>query len=83
MKRLFIATALLLVAGFVGCTKSDDASVSKDIKVEFAVADKDAFNQTRAVKSEWANGDQILILFKVGGPAAASSGGTRGRTRRG
>ena len=67
MKRLFIATALLLVAGFVGCTKSDDAPVSKDIKVEFVVADKDAFNHTRAVKSEWADGDQILILFRVGG----------------
>lgn len=69
MKRLLIATALLLAAGFVGCTKNDDATVSKDIKVKFAVADKDVFSQTRAVKSDWADGDQIFILFKVAGNA--------------
>ena len=67
MKRLLIAATLLFAAGFVACDKSDDTSVEKDIKVEFSVAGKDCFNTTRAVKSDWANGDQILILFKTGG----------------
>ena len=67
MKRLLIAATLLFAAGFMGCAKSDDAPMNKDIKVEFSVAGKDCFNTTRAVKSDWANGDQILILFKTGG----------------
>ena len=66
MKRLLIAATLLFAAGFMGCAKSDDAPMNKDIKVEFSVAGKDCFNTTRAVKSDWANGDQILILFKTG-----------------
>ena len=66
MRRLFIAAAaMFLAAGFVACDKNDDASVAKDIKVEFSVAAKDGFNTTRAVKSDWADGDQILILFRT------------------
>ncbi len=66
MRRLFMAAAaMFLAAGFVACDKSDDASVAKDIKVEFSVAAKDGFNTTRAVKSDWADGDQILILFRT------------------
>ena len=65
MKRLLIAATLLFAAGFMGCAKSDDAPMNKDIKVEFSVAAKDGFNTTRAVKNDWADGDQILILFRT------------------
>ncbi len=69
MKRLLIAATLLFAAGFMGCAKSDDAPVNKDIKVEFSVASKDSFITTRAVKSDWADGDQILVLFQPNGSA--------------
>ena len=69
MKKIFMAAATLMLAvGFVGCTKSDDAPATKDIKIEFSVADKAGFNGgSRAVKSGWADGDKIMIFFKVGG----------------
>lgn len=68
MKKLFVlAAAVVLAVGFVGCAKEDSAPAMKDIKVEFSVADKDGFAETRAVKNAWADGDQILILFKTGG----------------
>lgn len=68
MKRLFMAAATMMLAvGFVGCTKSDEAPIVKDIKVEFSVAGKDGFDTTRAVKTAWTDGDQILVLFKPSG----------------
>ena len=69
MKKIFMAAATLMLAvGFVGCTKSDDAPATKDIKIEFSVADKAGFNGgSRAVKSGWADGDKIMLFFKVGG----------------
>ncbi len=69
MKKIFMAAATLMLAvGFVGCTKSDDAPATKDIKIEFSVADKAGFNGgSRAVKSAWADGDKIMLFFKVGG----------------
>lgn len=66
-KILMVAATLLLVVGFVACSKSDDAPVAKDIKIEFSVADKAVFNGTRAVKTAWADGDKIMLFFKVGG----------------
>lgn len=68
MKQFFVfAAVVMLVAGFVGCTKSEDVSTKKDIKIEFSVADKDGFDLTRAVKNDWAAGDQILVVFKPNG----------------
>lgn len=65
MKKLFVlAATVVLAVGFVGCAKEDSAPAMKDIKVEFSVADKDGFAETRAVKNAWADGDQILILFR-------------------
>ena len=70
MKKLFVlAAAVVLAAGFVGCAKEDNAPAIKDIKVEFNVADKDGFGETRAVKNAWADGDQILVLFRPNGSA--------------
>lgn len=69
-KILMAAVTLMLAVGFVACSKIDDAPVAKDIKIEFSVADKAGFDgTTRAVKSGWANGDQILVLFKPFGSA--------------
>lgn len=68
MKKLFVlAATVVLAVGFVGCAKEDSAPAMKDIKVEFSVADKDGFAETRAVKNAWADGDKIMIFFKVGG----------------
>ena len=77
MKKLFVlAATVVLAVGFVGCAKEDSAPAMKDIKVEFSVADKDGFAETRAVKNAWADGDKIMIFFKVGGTwlAEANSG---------
>ena len=77
MKKLFVlAATVVLAVGFVGCAKEDSAPAMKDIKVEFSVADKDGFAETRAVKNAWADGDKIMIFFKVGGTwlAAENSG---------
>ena len=70
MKKLFVlAATVVLAVGFVGCAKEDSAPAMKDIKVEFSVADKDGFAETRAVKNAWADGDQILILFSPTNPS--------------
>ena len=71
MKKILMAVVALAVMGFVGCQK-DDNVVDNKIKVNFAVADKAGFdNGSRAVKSDWAVGDEILIIFK--GSAEESS----------
>lgn len=68
MKKLFVlAATVVLAVGFVGCAKENSAPAMKDIKVEFSVADKDGFAETRAVKNAWADGDKIMIFFNVGG----------------
>ena len=81
MKQFFVfAAALMLVAGFVGCTKSEDVPANRDIKVEFSVASKDSFDTTRAVKSDWAVDDQILVVFKVGDTWLAEKANTKNNT---
>ena len=66
MKRFYsIVAAIVLALCVVGCVK-DETPTKKDIKLSFSVASKDGFDSTRAVKSDWAVGDQILVLFKVG-----------------
>ena len=63
---LFAAVALVLAAGFTACSK-EEAAPENIIKVEFAVADKAGFDTAaRAVKTAWAEGDQIMVLFKPG-----------------
>ena len=64
MKKLFmVAMAIVVAAGFVACTK-DDAS-APTYKVEFTVGEKGGFEAgSRAVKTAWAEGDQILIITK-------------------
>ena len=70
MKKLFVlAATVVLAVGFVGCAKEDNAPAIKDNKLEFKVADKDGYAETRAVKTAWADGDQILVLFQPNGSA--------------
>lgn len=63
MKNLFVLATAMMVAGFVGCAEEDIAPAMNDVKVKFEVADKDGFAETRAVKTAWADGDQIAIFF--------------------
>ncbi len=68
MKKMFVlAITLVLAVGFVGCAKEDNAPATKDIKVQFEVADKGCFADTRAVKTAWADGDQIAVFFQPEG----------------
>ena len=67
MKKLFISALALVAVVCIGCTKDDSAS-STYINVNFEVVEKPAFdNGTRAVKSTWAEGDQILVTFSKSG----------------
>ena len=63
MKKLFmVAMAIVVATGFVACTK-DDAS-APTYKVEFTVGEKGGFEAgSRAVKTAWAAGDQIMVAF--------------------
>ena len=63
MKKLFmVAMAIVVATGFVACTK-DDAS-APTYKVEFTVGEKGGFEAgSRAVKTAWAEGDQIMVAF--------------------
>ncbi len=64
MKKIFIA-ALAAITLFAGCAKEVPVSDTKDIKVNFTVAEKDGFGAaTKAVKEGWEVGDQILIVFQ-------------------
>ena len=65
MKKVFMAALALTMAVFVSCSKDDFNAENNDVKVKFTVAEKDGFGaDTRAVKSGWEAGDQILIVFR-------------------
>ncbi len=64
MRRLFIAI-FACTALFSGCSKNDATSVKEEVKINFTVEGKAGFGaDTKAVKTEWAVGDKILILFE-------------------
>ncbi len=63
MKKIFIA--LMAVTLFVGCAKESENVETPALKVVFSVADKVGLEaDTKAIKNSWADGDQILLLFK-------------------
>ena len=70
MKKIFLAAMTLVMAVFASCS-NDDAQLEGigDFKVNFIVADKAGFDgDTRAVKTGWENGDEILIaIYSEGG----------------
>lgn len=65
MKKFFMAACALAVMGFVACSKDDNATVNNEVKVNFTVADKPSFDDTRATKSAWADGDKIMVVFNI------------------
>ena len=66
MKKIIIA-AFAACALLAACTEKESAPVqNNDVKVVFEIADKAGFGQdTKAVKTAWAEGDQILVIFKA------------------
>lgn len=62
----FILAAVVLVAAVAGCRKMETPNESKlQVEVNFTVADRADFGvTTKAVKTSWAAGDSILVLFK-------------------
>ncbi|MBO5381066.1 MAG: hypothetical protein J6A40_03110 [Bacteroides sp.] len=65
MKNFLMAAMTLVMAVFASCS-NDDAQLEGigDFKVNFTVADKAGFDgDTRAVKTGWDNGDEILIAI--------------------
>ncbi len=57
---IFAATAFL-----ASCTKEVPVAEPQDIRVKFTVADKAAFGaDTKAVKTGWEVGDEIIVVFK-------------------
>ena len=67
MKKYFIAAMTLVMTVFASCSNEELFVEYNDVKVNFTVADKEEFgSETRAVKSGWAAGDEILIVFEGG-----------------
>ncbi len=74
MKR--ILTAIAFCAIIAGCAKDNDVlpTTDNDVKVVFEISDKAGFGaDTKSVKTAWAAGDQILVVFK---PADGTNAGT-------
>ena len=68
MKR--ILTAIAFCAIIAGCAKDNDVlpTTDNDVKVVFEISDKAGFGaDTKSVKTAWAAGDQILVVFKPEG----------------
>ncbi|MBR5138104.1 MAG: hypothetical protein IKV12_00970 [Alistipes sp.] len=64
MKKIFIAVMAFAAIAFTGCSK-EDFNDSNELILNFTVADKPSLgNATRAVKSGWESGDQILLVFQ-------------------
>ena len=69
MKKIFLAAMTLVMAVFASCS-NDDAPLEGigDFKVNFTVADKPGFDSdTRAVKTGWEAGDEILVAIQSEG----------------
>ena len=63
MKNIFISAMVLAVALFAGCSKDEMPEQNVKYKVQFSVADRSELS-TRAAKSGWEDGDQVLIVFE-------------------
>lgn len=73
MKKILIVAITFVAATLAGCSKEDiniannDGVVNGQLKFNFTVADKPASVDTRALKSGWVVGDQIMVMFLNGG----------------
>ena len=65
MKKVLMAAMTLVMAVFASCTNEDLNVENTGVKVNFTVAEKDGFGaDSRAVKTGWANDDEIVIVFQ-------------------
>ncbi len=68
--RNIIMAVIALVITASGCQKIDRADSNSTVKVKFTIADKPVLGdpgQTKAVKTAWAEGDSVMIIFKPAG----------------
>ena len=66
--RNFFLAVMTLALTVSGCSKVDTPAADNDLKFVFEIADKDGFGtDTKAIKTGWADGDQVVILFKPTG----------------
>ena len=68
--RNIIMAVIALVITASGCQKIDSADSNSTVKVKFTIADKPVLGdpgQTKAIKTAWAEGDQVMIIFKPAG----------------
>lgn len=66
MKKIFMAAMALVMAVFTSCSKDDvQLERNNELKVTFNVVDKVGFDtDTRAVKTGWEAGDEVLIVMQ-------------------
>lgn len=64
-KNITITLICLAIFGY-GCTKSNPAtSVISDVEISFNIGEKGGFDtSTKALRTGWEAGDQILVVFK-------------------
>ena len=63
MRKIFIAIMAFAAVALAGCSK-EAFNDSNELKLSFTVDDKPSLgNDTRALKSGWESGDQILLVF--------------------
>ena len=69
IKKLFsFAITAIIALSFTSCSKENELITDDDIKIKFEVGDMPSIgNATRSIKTQWENGDQILLLIKVSG----------------
>jgi len=67
--RNLIMAVIALVVTVSGCQKIDSPMENEGTKAVFTISDRPDFsgNLTKAVKSEWANGDWVVFVFKPTG----------------
>ena len=64
MKKMFMAALTLVMAVFASCTNEDLNVGNNEVKVNFTIAEKPGFDaDSRAVKTGWEAGDEILIAL--------------------
>lgn len=67
MKKIFMAAmALVMLIGSTSCNKEnvvDTETVKGQLVFNYTVGEKPGSVDTKALKSGWANGDQIMVVF--------------------
>ncbi len=67
IRNLFLAVMTLALT-VTGCSRVDNPIADDSLKFVFEIADKGGFGaDTKAVKTAWADGDMVYILFKPTG----------------